>query len=157
MTVNLKDLEPNQPIYLYQQPMFSITVSAVLIAENGTFLLENNGIYRFPGGVVKAGQETIQFAAVRYIKEQVGITLQKEALMPVDFRSDPERSPEKNVADIGFVCMPNHVDIDSVCSKKNVKWEIINFEKNKLEKSVKFFMDHELLLNRAIDVIHFMK
>ena len=157
MTLDLKDLAPNQTVYLYQQPMFSITVSAVLIVENGTFLLEDNGTYKFPGGVVKAGQETIQFAAVRYIKEQVGITLQKEAFMPVDFRSDPERSKERNVVDIGFVCMPHHVDIDSVCSRKNVKWAIINFENNKLEKSLKFFMDHELLLTRAIDVIHLMK
>jgi ADP-ribose pyrophosphatase YjhB (NUDIX family) len=151
----MNNIAPNQPLYLYQQPMFALTVSTVLIVDNGVMLIKDGDVYGFPGGLVRAGQETIQFAAVRYIKEQVGITLKKDALIPVDFRSDPSRSKEGNVVDMGFVCMvEQHFNTELT---NNAKWKEVDFEKRKMVESIKFFMDHELLLDRAIEVMTLMK
>jgi len=137
--------------------MFSVTVSVVPIVDVGVFLLEDNEAYRFPGGVVKAGQETIQFAAVRYVKEHLGITLKKESLIPVDFRSDPERSISKNEIDIGFVCMPNDITPDYTFNRGMAKWESADFEKRCLTRKINLFMDHAILLDRALEVICLMK
>lgn len=145
----------NQPLYLYQQPMFSLTISVVLIVENGVLLINENGKYRFPGGNVRAGQESIQFAAVRYVKEQTGIMLKKDALIPVDFRSDPERTKEKNVVDIGFVCAPN---ISNNNLPKGTQWFEVDFEKKCLIKEkLDFFIDHGILLERAIEIAVMMR
>ena len=158
----------NQPLYLYQQPMFDITVSVVLINENGVILLEKEPIiepcpvgdrppdifkhYSFPSGRVKAGQETIQFAAVRHVKEQTGFRLNKEVLIPVDFRSSPERSKEGNVVDIGMVCTITGSTI-------NAKWIAVDFERKCLLEPAdkRFYMDHDVLLERAIDVMLMLK
>ena len=152
----MKNIASNQPLYLYQQPMFSLTVSTVLIVDNGILLIENNGVHSFPGGIVKAGLETIQFAAVRYIKEQVGITLKKDTLIPVDFRSDPSRSKEGNIVDIGFVCIIDHPPYSSDM-KNGVKWKEVDFENRKTIEKLQFSMDHEVLLNRALEIITIMK
>lgn len=152
----MNNIAPNQPLYLYQQPMFALTVSTVLIVDNGVLLIEDNGIYKFPGGLVKANQETIQFAAVRYVKETTGITLKKDALIPVDFRSDPSRSKEGNIVDIGFVCMlEKNRNIDS--TSKDAEWKEIDFEKRKTINKLDFYMDHDILLDRAIEVMMITK
>jgi len=168
---------PNQPLYLYQMPMFKLTVSVVLIIENGVVVVEKKvearqedgevwvlgGVedYRFPSGVVKAGQETIQFAAVRIVKEQTGIMLKKELLIPVDFRSSPERSKEGNEVDLGFVCNLEEMHPNYHLSK-TTKWLEVNFEEKQLLKDGKnvnfsLYMDHGTLLQRAIDMSLMMK
>jgi len=156
----MKNLAPNQPLYLYQEPMFALTVSTVLVVDNGVLLVElDNGtedkdICGFPGGMVRAGLETIQFAAVRYVKEQTGIMLRKDLLIPVDFRSDPSRSKEGNIVDIGFACMlenhPNEFTLP-------VKWREVNFETRKAVDNIYFFRDHEVLLDRALEIVTIMK
>jgi len=157
----LLDISKNQPLYLYQQPMFMLTVSVVLIDENGVILVpfdpkEKFTRYRFPGGLVKAGQETIQFSAVRQVKEQTGIVLKKDALIPVDFRSSPERSEEGNIVDIGMVCTLSEKNLESY---RNATWVEVDFENKKLanNKFSPLYMDHSLLLSRAIDVMFMMK
>ena len=152
----MNNIAPNQPLYLYQQPMFSLTVSTVLIVDNGILIIEIDGIHSFPGGIVKAGLETIQFAAVRYIKEQVGITLKKDTLIPVDFRSDPSRSKEGNIVDIGFACIIDHPPYSSDM-KDGVKWKEVDFEKGKVMENISFSMDHDILLNRALEIVTIMK
>jgi ADP-ribose pyrophosphatase YjhB (NUDIX family) len=152
----LQNYPPNQPFYLYQQPMFSLTVSVVLIVDNGVIMVKKGDTYGFPGGIVKAGQETIQFATVRYVKEQLGIRLTKESLIPVDFRSDPSRSLEKNLVDIGFVCILD-IPLDKIAHSPTVKWEDVDFENKCLINKTRFFMDHELLLERALDIVVMMK
>lgn len=152
----MNNIAPNQPFYLYQQPMFALTVSTVLVVDNGVLLIKDNGVYRFPSGIVRAGQETLQFAAVRHVKEQTAITLKKNALIPVDFRSEPERSPEKNVIDIGFACVVTDLLVD-LHSYGNVKWEEVDFEKRCLVNKAPFYMDHELLLDRALEIVIMMK
>ena len=146
----------DQPLYLYQQPMFSITVSVVLIVDNGVFLLKKDDMFRFPGGNVKASQESVQFACVRYVKEQTGIVLKKDALIPVDFRSDPDRTKEKNIVDIGFVCILTDKHSESIVNKE-IKWEEIDFENRCLVHKDKFDMDHEILLERALTIACMMK
>jgi len=136
------------PMYVYQRSMFLLTVSVVVVIENGVLLIsDSDGEHRFPGGIVRAGLETIQFAAVRYVKEQTGILLKKGDLMPVDFRSDPDRSIGGNLVDIGFVCFPN-VSSESF---KDAEWKEVDFENRCLTKKTKFYMDHDVLLDRAIE------
>ena len=157
-------LDSSSPVYLYKYPMFMVTVSVVMIVENGAIMTYEEPLFddkkiaydcvRFPGGVVKAGHETIQFSAIRQVKDQTGITLKIGDLMPVDFRSDPERSHSKNVVDIGMVCMPNlSPDFDF---KKGSKLIPLDFEKKtfggQYALNHKFYMDHKLLLERAIDI-----
>lgn len=146
---------PNQPFYIYGCPMFLLTASTVLIVDNGVLVVKDV-VYRFPGGVVKAGQETIQFAAVRYVKEQTGILLKKEALIPVDFRSSPERSKEGNLVDIGMVCiLDKHMSDISV--PEGCKWIEVDFENKRTVNHAPFYMDHSVLLERAIEVALLMK
>jgi len=148
--LELSSYSLNQPLYLYQCPMFMLTVSTVLIIDNGVILIKEGDDYKFPGGMVKAGQETIQFAAVKYVKEHTGIMLKKDALIPVDFRSAPERSKEGNVVDIGFVCMIEHQNYKGT-------WKEVDFEEKKLIAEEKFYMDHDTLLERAIEVAWMVK
>ena len=101
-TLNDFGISLSQPLYLYQKPMFDITVSVVVIVENGVIMVKEGDVYRFPSGYVMASKESIQFAAVRYIKEQIGILIKKDNLIPVDFRSSPDRTKENNIVDIGF-------------------------------------------------------
>jgi ADP-ribose pyrophosphatase YjhB (NUDIX family) len=144
----------NQPLYVYQQPMFDLRVSVVLIEDNGVIVMETGDGYHFPGGKVRASQETIQFSAVRQIKEQTGIALKKDALIPVDFRSSPERSPEGNVVDIGMVCILQN----SFESSGNARWLEVNFEKKCFaDDSYKLDNDHDVLLQRALEVALMMK
>jgi len=172
MTILMNNIAPNQPLYLYQQPMFSLTVSIVLIIENGVLLIKDKDFYRFPGGIVKAGQESIQFSAVKYVKEQTGVMLKKDSLIPVDFRSEPERTLEKNVVDIGFVCLldgtsvellpkykPN-LDMDKLIESLQpyeFEWKEVNFEDKCLIDNLPLYMDHETLLERALTVAIMMK
>ena len=144
----------NQPLYLYQDPMFMLTVSTVVATDNGVYVVKmGDGTYGFPGGKVKAGQETIQFACVRTVKEQIGIALTKESLMPIDFRSDPERSKEKNVVDIGMLVILENEPFHANSSRMEIDFE----NKTIADGNVKFYMDHDVLLKRAIDVILMMR
>lgn len=158
-TLNDINIALNQPLYVYQKPMFSLTVSVVLVVENGVFLIKENEACKFPGGDVRTGQESIHFAAVRWVKEQTGITLKKDALIPVDFRSDPERTKEKNVVDIGFVCILSDVMASSYCMKNGVdiRWAAVDFEKCRMIDDIMFYMDHEVLLERALTITTMMK
>jgi len=171
-------MTPSQPFYLYRDPMFMITVSVVVIIESGAVMIVEEPIlrpelkeftmdqtqiaydcFRFPGGKVKAEQETIQFSAIRQLKEQTGITIKKEDLVPVDFRSDPERSHSKNIIDIGMVCMPN-ISPDFEL-KEGAKLIPIDFDRKTFSDTCKlnygFYMDHGLLLERATDIALIMK
>ena len=155
-------MEPNQPMYVYQMPMFMVTVSAVVIVDNGVVMAPTppdiNRSHKFPGGPVRAGLETIQFACVRYVKEQTGIVLKKDALIPVDFRSDPSRSKEGNVIDIGFVCIPHNLKVEDINKESHAEWIEVDFEKKCVVNAQwSFYMDHQQLLERAIDVAMMVK
>jgi len=147
---NLKsayNIELNQPVYMYQVPMFMLTVSTVIIVENGVLLIKNGDTYRFPTTMIKAGHETIPFAALRSVKEETGIVLKMADLIPVDFRSSPERSREGNIVDIGMACTFNQ-------EYRSDKWFEVDFE-NKIimDTSVEFEPDCDILLERSINMI----
>jgi len=152
------------PKYIYDTPMFMVTVSVVIIEENGVILgikeisnenmeygTNKNISYGFPSGIVKAGQETIQFAAIRHVKEQTGILIKKDTLIPVDFRSEPERSSSGNVIDIGFVVM-----LEKKTNMTNGKWVEVDFETKKLVLDT-LSTENNILLQRALDVAIMIK
>ena len=148
-----------KPKYMYEQPMFMVTVSTVVIDENGVLLVPDESFtqeikYKFPGGQVKAGQESIQFAALRYVKEQLDIIIKKDSLIPVDFRSDPERSETGNIVDIGFVSI-----LEKGSEHNKGKWVEVDFENKKaqLDNISSFSMDNEVLLKRALEIILMMR
>jgi len=156
------DASPNQPWYIYKTPMFMLNVSVVVMYENIIYMVPSTtyGIYedsyKFPGGSIKAGQETIQFSAVRHVKEQTGIRLYKDLLMPIDFQSDPSMSPEGNVVDIGMLCMleknPENMIFDNE-GKYNVAFIEVDFEKKDvLRKGIQIHENSQMLLKRAIEV-----
>ncbi len=68
-----------------------IVVAVALIASDGRVLMQrrpaharHGGLWEFPGGKVEPG-EGLAAAAVREIDEELGITLAREALVPVTF------------------------------------------------------------------------
>jgi len=158
--INTLEISVNRPLYIYQKPMFMITVSTVLIVENGVVVVKDvsDGKYKFPGGMVRASQETVQFSAIRQIKEQTGITLKKQLLIPVDFRSSPDRSPEGNLVDIGFVCVFDEIIPDHLFARPEAKWMEVDFEKREIiGDNISLYMDHDALLQRAIDMTLMIK
>lgn len=158
METLMEQITLNQPLYLYKSPMFAITVSAVLIVENGVIVVKKDNIISFPMGFVKAGQESLQFSMVRNIKEQTGLMVSKNSLMPVDFRSDPERSKEHNIIDLGFMAILDKTPEEILKnSSDGVKWLPVDMELNCLEEPKKLYMDHDVLLKRAMEIIMIMK
>lgn len=161
-----------QLTYSYTEPMFRVTVSIVLFVEDRVAMLNssiNKHIYGFPTTVVKAGGETIQFAAVRKVKEATGIVLHKEALIPVDFRNIPkEYIDSMNVIDIGMTCLLDKFTLEDVTSKipekSSTRWLEVDFENKQiiLEENnplmnKQYYMDHKVLFERAIDVALMVK
>jgi ADP-ribose pyrophosphatase YjhB (NUDIX family) len=143
-----------KPRYLYDQPMFMITVHTVIIEDNGVLLTKCHDRYDFPGGMVRASQESIVFAALRHIKEQTGILFRKDELIPVDFRSSPDRSAHGNVIDLGFVVVAEK-DIES-----NKAYRVpVDFENKKilLENREYISAENKVLFERALDVILMLK
>jgi len=149
------------PRYTYDHPMFMITTSIVVIEDNGIWLVPDNehnfsdtDAYKFPSGMVKAGQESIQFAAVRHIKEQLGVVVKKDSLIPVDFRSEPERFEPSNIVDIGFITI-----LEDSKNKKG-KWFEVDFQAKEIlfdKQGLLVFQDSITFFQRAIDVILMMK
>ena len=158
----------HQAMYLYREPMFKVTASVVLIVENNVAIVEGGEHeawdYRFPMVTVRPGLETLQFAAVRAIKEQAGVLIRKDGLLPIDFRSDPERSREGNVIDIGWAYLADELNLDESLNKtpidSGLHWRPVNFEGHCLQNAKSdtvFYMDHDILLSRAIDISLMMK
>ena len=82
--------------------------------------------------------------------------LKKALLIPVDFRSSPERSKEGNEVDLGFVCILENVQPNCNLSG-NARWIEVDFEEKQLLKNgqninFSLYMDHGTLLQRAIDM-----
>jgi len=167
-----------KPLYMYEQPMFMVTVSVVPVYENGVIALVETkhhkvdaGItgvpcaafvpektYKFPGGDVKAGQETLQFAAIRHMKTQLDLVVNKSQLVPIDFRSEPERSEAGNVVDLGFLCLLAGKE-ENIIKVPNAKLIPVDFEKQERinESDGEFEGDHDILLQRAISAMLVIK
>mgnify|MGYP001579134047 CR=1 FL=1 len=61
------------------------------------------GRYAFPGGFLNPGKEDIQQAAVREVREETGLKINKDFLQMADVRTDPKRDPRDHVIDIRFI------------------------------------------------------
>lgn len=83
-----------------RNPTLLVVVAAALIAPDGTVCLQqrplakaHGGLWEFPGGKVEAG-ESPETALVREIEEELGVTLDRAALVSAGFASDPGDSAE---------------------------------------------------------------
>lgn len=75
-------------------------VAAVLVAENGTILIQqrpadkaHGGLWEFPGGKREPGELT-RLALVRELEEELGIGVQADDLTPLGFSVEPREHVE---------------------------------------------------------------
>src|SRR4051812_48774402 len=80
-------------------PTFVPVVAAALIAPDGRILMQQRklsaafgGLWEFPGGKLEPG-ESPESALLREIDEELGIALDRHALQPLTFSSDPALPP----------------------------------------------------------------
>jgi 8-oxo-dGTP diphosphatase len=78
-----------------KKPTILLVVAAALINERSQILLQLRpegrsmaGLWEFPGGKVEA-TETPQQALIRELKEELGIEVSPDSLMPITFASEP--------------------------------------------------------------------
>ena len=77
-----------------ENPTYLFVAAAALIDENGRILVQKRpegkpmaGLWEFPGGKVEAG-ETPEYALVRELDEELGITVKEPDVEPVAFASE---------------------------------------------------------------------
>ena len=63
----------------------------------------------------------------------------------------------KNIVDIGFAVVLNDMSKPIRENSTNIKWEEVDFEQRCLVHKSRFYMDHDILLDRALDVITMMR
>lgn len=75
-------------------------VAAVLVAENGTILIQrrpddkaHGGLWEFPGGKREPGELT-RLALVRELEEELGIAVDPDDLVPLGFSVEPREHIE---------------------------------------------------------------
>jgi len=152
----------SKPSYLYEKPMFAVTVTPVVVIDMGVLVIEEDGKFRFPTGHVKAGQETVEFAVLRHIKRETGLTIRKNELQAVNISSEPERSEHKNEIDIGFYCSPKldlerflaDIEKEDITKFSNVRWKAVNFETGEFEDEIKIDEESKSLLYDVIKIFY---
>ena len=75
-------------------PTLTLVVAVALMGRDGRVLMQqrradraHGGLWEFPGGKVEPG-ESLESAAIREIDEELGVSLQRDNLIPVSFASD---------------------------------------------------------------------
>jgi 8-oxo-dGTP diphosphatase len=87
-----------------------LVVAAALIASDGVVLLQrrrigaaHGGLWEFPGGKVEAG-ESPEAALVRELDEELGLSIDPAALVPVGFASGPSSTRAAGVVILLYKC-----------------------------------------------------
>jgi len=83
-----------------------LVVAVALIDGSGRVLMQrrrndraHGGLWEFPGGKVESA-ESLESAAIREIREELGIRLDPAALAPLTFASDPMLPPAPRAAHV---------------------------------------------------------
>ncbi len=92
------------------KPLRGVAASVVLYTKNsGSLLLiqrkwePDKGKWAFPGGMMEAGQETIETTAVRELREETGAKIETKELHLLQVLSEPARDPRGHVVDICYL------------------------------------------------------
>ena len=135
----------------YKMP---VTVQVMLFNKNNEVLLLkrhstgfNDGLYGFVGGHVEKNEQIVD-AAIREVKEEIGVDINRENLY---FKSVLNRKISKNIAYVDFVFMTkkwkgsiNNMEPEK-CSElvwadlNNLPSQIMDFEKYLIENNDLFF------------------
>jgi len=102
-----KELARLRELTKYKRP----SVAASIIIKDlstGKYLLIKRGnepfkgYHCFPGGFMDVDQECVEETAIRELKEETSIRIEKRDLYHIDIRSNPDRDPREHILDIGF-------------------------------------------------------
>ena len=102
--------------YAYEFPHPSVAATVVVYdVQKDAFLLIKRstnpfyGYYAFPGGFIEVGKEEIEDAAIRELREEAGVYLERENLELIDVRSHPQRDPRDHIFDIAYFVRSENV------------------------------------------------
>lgn len=121
-----------------------VAVDCVVLNGDRVLLLKRahepfNGYWVLPGGHVERN-ETVEGAAVREMKEELGIDVEVEKLVGVF--SDPDRDP-RGLISVAFIVRPKSTDIRLNREASEYKW----FPPDALPENIGF--DHAKILAQA--------
>ncbi len=121
-----------------------VAVDCVVLNEDQVLLLKRahepfNGYWVLPGGHVERG-ETVEEAAAREMKEELGIDVEVEKLVGVF--SDPERDP-RGLISVAFIVRPKSLDVRLNREASEYRW----FPLDALPERIGF--DHAKILAQA--------
>lgn len=133
--------------YAYEFPHPSVAATAVVFdtARDAFLLIKRSthpfyGYYAFPGGFLEVGREEIEDAAIRELREEAGVQLDRNDLHLIDVRSHPERDPRDHIFDIAYFAKSEHI-------QAKVGEEVSAFIWAKREEidALKLAFDHDVL------------
>lgn len=115
--------------YAYEFPHPSVAATVVLFnTSKNSFLLVKRefnpykGCFAFPGGFLDVGKEEIEDAAVRELREETGIVLDRSVLQLIDVRSHPKRDPRDHIFDIAYFATVDHAEAIAGDEVSAYKW-----------------------------------
>ncbi|MFK7846958.1 MAG: NUDIX domain-containing protein [Rhodothermales bacterium] len=102
--------------YAYEFPHPSVAATVVVYdTARDAFLLIKRSThpffahYAFPGGFLEVGKEEIEDAAIRELREEAGVLLDRKDLQLIDVRSHPKRDPRDHIFDIAYFATSENV------------------------------------------------
>ena len=113
--------------YRWPHPAVATTVVVYDSGRDAYLLIERDidpfrGAYSFPGGFMTPGQESVEQAAVRELREETGVEIDAARLELLDVRSHPDRDPRDHVIDIGFLAVVDGAQARAGDETAAVRW-----------------------------------